>query len=102
MLPTPGSFLRPVGREYRYCYQVMDVLEPCEEWPRGHLTMKRWGLDENRQPVDDGHLGNRYLAGLTQMAPDIWKDEWEHDTPRWMCCPLYYRRIEVGGQKELF
>ena len=42
-----------------------------------------------------------YLNGLNPVAEGVWKDEWKHATPRWTCCPLYYRRINVRGQMSL-
>lgn len=51
---------------------------------------------------DGGGHGIHYLTGLKPVADGVWKDEWEHATPRWSCCPLYYRRIDVRGQMSLF
>lgn len=96
----PGTFIRPVG-VHGYCLEVVRVVprddEGDEQW-----QCRRWGMDGNRQPMKDGHSDMHYLSGLKQIAPGVWKDEWEFGTPRWMCCPLYYRRIDVGGQLGLF
>lgn len=98
--PIPGTFIRPVG-VHGYCLEVVRVVprddEGDEQW-----QCKRWGMDGNRQPMKDGHSDMHYLSGLKEIAPGVWKDEWEFDSPHWMCCPLYYRRIDVGGQMGLF
>jgi hypothetical protein len=98
--PLPGAFIRPVGN-YGYCLEVVRVLPEDGEGPE-QWQCKRWGMNEDRQPMKDGHSDMHYLNGLKQVAPGVWKDEWEFDTPRWLSCPLYYRRIDVGGQLGLF
>jgi len=98
--PPPGTFIRPVGG-FHYCLEVVCVLPEDGEGPE-QWQCRRWGMDEDRQPVKDGHSDMHYLNGLKQVAPGVWKDEWEFDTQRWLSCPLYYRRIDVGGQLGLF
>lgn len=102
--PLPGTFVRPVG-VHGYCLEIVRVVPRDDEGPE-QWHCRRWGMDANRQPINDGQSGMQsgmcYLNGLKQIAPGVWKDEWEFDTPRWMCCPLYYRRIDVGGQLGLF
>lgn len=99
--PIPGTFIRPVGVS-GYCLEVVRVVprddEGDEQW-----QCRRHGMDEHQQPINDGGPNNiHYLNGLKQIAPGVWKDEWLPYTPRWSCCPLYYRRIDVGGQMGLF
>jgi len=97
----PGTFIRPVGR-YQYCYEVIRIL-PRDQEGEEQWWCKRWGLGQDLQPMDDGGgHGIHYLNGLKPVADGVWKDEWEHATPRWTCCPLYYRRIDVRGQMSLF
>ena len=59
-------------------------------------------MDDDHQPVTDGHQGITYLSGLKQVLPDVWRDEWRPDTPRWSCCPIYYRKMSPKGQQDLF
>ena len=97
----PGTYIRPVGR-YQYCYEVVRIL-PRDQEGEEQWWCKRWGLGPDRQPMDDGRgHGIHYLNGLKPVADGVWKDEWKHATPRWTCCPLYYRRIDVRGQMSLF
>lgn len=99
----PGTFIRPAGKGYRYCYEVVKVVPRCsdsgEQW-----HCKRWGLSHDLQPVKDGGGHDlHYLSNLKLIRPGVWKDEWEHDTPsRWACCPLYYRAIDLRGQQDMF
>lgn len=99
--PAIGTFIRPVGQMYAYCYEVVKVLQAdkgfLEQW-----TCKRWGMDDNHQPVKDGHQDTRYLSSLKEVLPGVWRDVWEHTTPRWGCCPLYYRKMTPKGQQDLF
>jgi len=97
-----GTFIRPVGSIYRYCYEVVRVLPHDDEGPE-QWWCKRWGMGPDHQPVEDtGGHNIHYLNGLKRISGDVWKDEREHSTPRWACCPLYYRRIDVRGQMSLF
>ena len=97
--PAPGTFIRPVGG-FLYCLEIRRVFEEPGESTFGVECM-RWGMQDG-QPVKDGHQNLCWISGLKQIAPGIIKDEWPYDTPRWMSCPLYYRRIDVGGQMGLF
>ncbi len=94
--PEPGTFVRPVG-SYGYCLEIVRFVPEDDDGPE-QWQCRRWGMDENKQPLRDDHSGMRYLDGLKPVAPGVWKDERESDMPRWMGCPLYYRRIDVGGQ----
>lgn len=98
--PIPGTFVRPVGN-YAYCLEVVRVIPENEDGPE-QWQCRRYGLDESRQPFKDGHSDMHYLNNLKPVAPGVWKDEWDSIYPRWSCCPLYYRRIDVGGQMGLF
>lgn len=100
--PELGTFLRPVGMGYGYCYQLVKVHPPSEDDPRECFEVKRWGMQDGL-PVYDGHDEHHWLKGLRRVLPGVWKDEWEFDTPRWRCCPLYYRDMDTGpaGQMSL-
>lgn len=96
--PAIGTFIRPVGN-YAYCYEVMRVIDEDrtsnEQW-----WCKRFGLSKDQQPVKDGHHDTHYLNGLKEVMPGVYRDEWKADTPRWSCCPLYYRQMKPKGQQQ--
>jgi hypothetical protein len=102
LFPVPGAFLRPVARlhAFLFCYEVVRVL-PEDRDGADHWTMRRWGLNADGQPYQDG--GPRgdsalsYLTHLERVAPGVWKDTTAHHYE-----PLYYRLIDVGRQKDLF
>lgn len=98
--PVPGTFLRPVGRIYRFCYEAVRIAAADAEGP-DHWTMRRWGLNVELQPYQDegprGGSAMQYLTSLERIAPGVWKD---NDAASYE--PIYYRQIDVGGQKELF
>lgn len=98
--PQIGSFIRPVG-PYSYCLELVRVVprdsEGDEQW---HL--RRYALKDGK-PVKDGHQSISYISGLKHVLPNVWKDEWEFDTKRWRCCPLYYRLMNSHqAQLDLF
>lgn len=93
--PTGSLFIRPAGAGYGYCYRVISITN-------GQYHLERWGKKDNL-PFDDGHVNDGHYIHLKEILPGLWKDEWEFNTPRWSCCPLYYKRIDAPlGQKELF
>lgn len=100
MLPVPGTFLRPVGWLYCFCYEVVCITPADDDGP-DHWTMRRWGLNADHQPYqDEGPRGNsalQYLTGLRRIARGVWRDTCAASFE-----PIYYRQIDVGGQKELF
>ena len=100
LFPLPGAFLRPVGHLFCFCYEVVRVLPEGRDGP-DHWTMRRWGLNADHQPYqDDGPRGDNalhYLTNLERVASGVWKD-----TAAEHYDPLYYRLIDVGGQKDLF
>lgn len=100
--PPIGAFLRPVGKGYAYCLRVVRTFPPTQEDPREGAEFERWGM-KNQTPVKDGHQDHCWLTGITRVLPGVWKDEWPHNTPRWTCCPIYYRLMNTGpkGQMEL-
>jgi hypothetical protein len=100
--PELGSFLRPVGKGFAYCLELVGIYPPSKDEPRMTFEFKRWGMKDGR-PFYDGHRDHSWLKGLRQVLPGVWKDEWEFDSPRWCCCPLYYRSIDTGpnGQMQL-
>lgn len=64
------------------------------------LFCTRFGYDpETQRPVRDGQQDTHYLNGLTRIFDGVWKDEWEFDAPRWMCVPLYWRKMRIDDVK---
>lgn len=100
--PPIGAFVRPVGLGYAYCLRVMKVWPPHKQDSRTVIEFERWGL-ENGIPVRDGHQNRCWESDLVPAIPGVWRDQWPYDTPRWGCCPLYYRLMDTGpkGQMEL-
>jgi hypothetical protein len=96
--PPLGSFIRPVGH-FAYCLELVLVFPEDGDGPE-QWHLKRWGLDANKQPINDGRSnGLSYISNLKQIAKDVWKDEWEFKTPRWGCCPLYYRLMQRKNEQ---
>ena len=100
MTPPPiGSFIRPVPTAM-YCYQVIKVIQEDEEGPEC-IYCKRFGYDPKTQrPVKDGRQDIHYLYGLKQVFDGVWKDEWNVETPRWSCVPLYWRKMYIDDVKR--
>lgn len=102
LFPVPGTFLRPVARlhGYLFCFEVVRILPEDGEGP-DHWTVRRWGLNSDLQPCQDagprGDSALRYLTNMERVAPGVWKD-----TASEYYEPLYYRLMDVGGQKDLF
>jgi len=97
-----GTFIRPVPKKL-YCFEVVKVIPADINGPE-QWWCKRYGYNQTTgEPIKDGHHDIHYLNGLQAIAPGVWKDEWEHGTPRWISCPLYYRKITpLGYQETLF
>lgn len=99
-LPPPlGSFIRPVPADL-YCYQVVKIFPESDD-DQECLVCKRFGYDqETQRPVQDGDHDIHYLKGLHQVLDGVWKDEWQYDTPRWRCVPLYWRKMQTDDIKR--
>ena len=102
LAPKVGAFVRPVGIGYGYCLRVVKVFPPDEHDARTVIKFERWGLKDGA-PVRDGYQKHIWQSDLVPALPGVWRDEWPHQTPRWTCCPLYYRLMDTGpnGQMEL-
>jgi len=96
--PAIGTYIRPVPRR-QYCLEVVRVIPEDRHGPE-QWWCRRHGYDQDAdQPIDDGMSDSlHYLNGLEQVFDGVWKDPFEA-TPRWTCCPLYYKRIDVHGQQ---
>lgn len=97
--PPVGAFLRAVGMGHGYCLRVVQNFQAERE---EGTEFERWGMKDGA-PVKDGHHDHCWMYGLRRVLPGVWKDEWKHGTPRWSCCPLYYRQMHTGpkGQMDL-
>lgn len=89
MYPALGSFLRPVG-PYCYCFQVVKIIAwgDCVQW-----TFKRWGLNDDNKPFNDGHHSECFHNDLVNVLPGVWKDL---DPCDWGVV-RYFRLIEQPG-----
>ncbi|RZS56713.1 hypothetical protein [Sphaerotilus mobilis] len=101
---TPGTFLRPVSRTgFSYCFEVIRVWPPHEWTDSETWQCRRWGVDRQGRPVDDGREGHGYsLSGLTEVAPSVWRDLRDAAADEG---PTYWRRIQQAdqpGQLPLF
>ncbi|WP_287865010.1 hypothetical protein [Achromobacter sp.] len=94
-----GVFLRPVGAlRFWYCYQLVGVTRGNREDDLDTWHMRRWGLDEQRQPCDDdGGHAIHYLTPMRQVRPGVFRVE-DRD---WFE-PVYFIRVRQGGQMDLF
>ncbi len=98
--PTPGIWLRPVGRWYGYCLRVVRVYSPDTQDHLESVEFERWGLDTATQaPVRDEHANHLWCSGLLQVLPGVWRNTCGRHYE-----PLYYRAMDTCpyGQKELF
>ncbi len=91
-IPAIGSFIRPVGR-YAYCLEVINVV-PLDRHGPSQWQCKRWGLTDDKQPLNDGHHGMSYLDGLVPVGQNVWKDLFE-GAGRWHVGPRYFRQIDI-------
>lgn len=100
--PTPGTFIRPVGRwRYGYCLEVKAVVPNHEG--HTHMTLKRWGITAQKTPTDDGHRdGAIFWGDFHTIGSSAWRIEEKH---RLWSEPIYYKRIETtpnNQQQDLF
>lgn len=98
-LPVPGTFIRPVGFGYRYCLKIVSVTDHDD---LVDVKAIRWGLDDDDQPLNDGHLEKTSIGRLRRITDDTW--QYESDmTQAWArgMTPRFWQRIE-GKQRELF
>jgi hypothetical protein len=107
--PAIGTYLIPVQR-FRVCYalQVLDVIDCTDSHAPGikQLHCKRWGLNDQRQPFDDGHTGpcndGWYTGTFRPVGTMAWR-VWDHPV-NWHD-QIYFKQIPApiaAGQLELF
>lgn len=101
--PTPGMFIRPVGRHrYGYCLEVK-VVTPNHEG-HTHMTCKRWGINKQKTPINDGHRdGSIFWGDFHQIGSNAWRIKEKGE--RLYFEPIYYKRINVtpnNRQQDLF
>ena len=106
-LPAVGTYLLPV-QWFRagYCLQVVAVIDCTESHEPGitQLQCRRWGLDDQRQPYDDGHCGPAHHGYYTGRFRSVGAQAWRNDAECWLG-PLYFKQIPaptVAGQLNLF
>jgi hypothetical protein len=108
-MPPVGTFLMPI-QTFRVCYaiQVLKVIDCTATHAPGikALHCKRWGLDEQRQPFDDGHCGpshdSWYTGTFRPVGTEAWRI-WDHPV-NWHDL-IYFKTIPaptVAGQLDLF
>lgn len=101
-LPAPGSFFRPVGHVYGYCLEFVEVKTPTRggtHWVNV-WTMRRWGMTDDQQPVDDGHINIECDDFIPISDAKVLKcRHWARDTS-YGHGPRYYRQIDVKGQQQ--
>lgn len=104
LLPSPGTFIRPVGSGlYCYCYRVLENVSSRElSFPR--FECERWGMTD-KCPVDDGHrLAGHYLY-LLPVRPGVWSVPFFSFLSQKRCfSEIYYldMRFSPRGQGVLF
>lgn len=104
--PAVGAYLLPVQTfRVQYALQVLAVIDCADSHEPGikQLQCRRWGLDAQRRPVDDGHHNTSYYTG---RFPPVGRSAWRIDDglPSWGS-PMYFKQIPapiVAGQLELF
>lgn len=109
-MPPVGTFLMPVQNyEVLYCYQVLEIFDLTETHAPGikGLRLKRWGLDEQRQPFDDGHCGPCHDSWINGTYRPIGGRAWRiRDDPPWCGLgPIYFKQMPapaVAGQLDFF
>lgn len=99
-------FIREVkGYRTGYCLEVVRVLNCDDTHGPGikHITAKRWGVDDDGQPVDDGHHNESYYCDrLRPVRTRAWRFL---NGQAFDCRPMYWRQINIKpkrGQQELF
>lgn len=101
--PTPGTFIRPVGRwRYSYCLEVKAVVPNHKG--HTHLTCKRWGITKQKTPINDGHHdGAIFWGDIRQIGSNAWRIKERGE--RLLFDPIYYKQIEAktnNQQLDLF
>lgn len=109
-LPAVGTYLMPIQNyQVLYCHQVLELYDCTESHAPGMKSMRlrRWGLDDQRQPFDDGHCGTSHDSWYTGTFRPVGHRAWRiQDSPPWCDLgPIYFKTIPaptVAGQLELF
>lgn len=110
-MPAVGTYLMPV-QDYQvlYCHQVLELYDCTETHAPGMKGMKlrRWGLDDQRQPFDDGHTGPSHDSWFTGTFRSVGRRAWRIQDTAHQCSssgPIYFKTIPapiVAGQLDLF
>lgn len=99
--PPPGTYIRPVGKDYGFCLRVRSIIPPTKHRP-SIWTSTRFGKTSapDHQAVKDGHQSTDTMEGLQPTCiHGVWADR---DRP-WSLGPLYWREMNPErGQLEMF
>lgn len=102
-LPTPGTFVKPVGLTgYAYCMRI-DGVRLVEGYDEGDLipnwSTTRFGLTDGGQPLADGHQSKGGITNVVRVAPGVWR---RPSLAGGFMHPEYYREMTPRGQLDLF
>ena len=101
--PALGTYMRPVGLiRYAYCGRLERIAGPQRgEWDADDWTqwqMRRFGLDERGEPLEDGHQNMIYVSNLHPVARGVWREDGDCSEYG----PVYWREMGQRGQLSLF
>ena len=93
-----GAFLRPVGSlRFWFCYELVGATPGKHHSDLDTWHMRRWGLDEQREPCDDGGgHAIHYLPPLREVRPGVYRVGY-----RGWCDPVYFVQVLPRGQIPL-
>ena len=99
IMPTPGTFVRPVGlMRFAYCYRIDKVLPPDDGDDAWYWGATRFGLGDDNEPITDGHQSRPSTHIVPALLPGVWRDS----NPTWRGCPRYWVDMGQRGQLEMF
>lgn len=109
-MPAVGVYLMPVqAYQVMYCHQVLEVIDCTKSHGPGMkcLRLKRWGLDERRQPFNDGHCDSSHDSWTNGTFKPVGTQAWRiKESPPWCGLgPIYFKQMPapaVAGQLDLF
>lgn len=98
-------FLRSIeGWGTSYCLQVLSTSPTDWDNRLTHMHCRRWGIDAQGQPFDDGHHNDNYFtAHFRPIGQRAWRFGDRGCSGRYY--PAYFRQITVNptkGQLDLF
>lgn len=108
--PAVGTYLLPIQNyQVLYCHQVLELHDCTESHAPGMMgvRLRRWGLNDQRQPFDDGHTGPSHDSWYTGTFRPVGDRAWriQDEPPCWGLGPIYFKTIApptMAGQLNLF